>query len=312
MSQQIVSVNDGGGITVADIKGNPMWIPTKVVELLNNGFVEDFWLRDAGPNINGLVGFSKSRPLYLDAEIADLVEFEEIPVAAGSRGTRMIAVGTRKGLGVRVSKDMIDEGNLMEVQDQITQLVNTFIRSRTRALRALLEDPSIPTIPAGAAWDTSNGRPRRDIANAMEKIASANVSGVTDAEDEFGFTADGIGISTALTPVLMDNDNFAAIYNKDSLVSEDIRYTGALPRKILGLDAAEARHWPKNKVLVGQRKVAGFRSDTRPLQSTGLYPEGNGPNGGPTESWRSDTTAKRVMGLDQPLALCWITGVVTP
>lgn len=312
MTQQIVSVNDGNQITVADIKGNPLWIPTKVVEMLDGAFIEDFFLRDAGPNINGLVGFRQSRPVYLDAEIADLVEFEEIPVAAGQRGVPMIAVGTRKGLGVRVSKDMIDEGNIMEVQDQITQLVNTFIRSRARALRALLENPAIPTIPAGAAWDTANGRPRRDIANAMEEVASAQVSGVVDAEDEFGFTADGIGMSSSLTPVLLDNDNFASVYDKDSLVSEDIRYNGKLPRKILGLDAAAARYWPKNKVLVAQRKILGFRSDTRPLQSTELYPEGNGPNGGPTESWRSDTTAKRVMGLDQPLAACWITGVVTP
>lgn len=312
MTQQIVSVNDGGGVTIHDIKGNPMWIPNKVIELLADQFIEEVWLRDAGPNPNGLVGFRTARPIFLDQDIADLVEFEEIPIAAGARGIPMIAVGTRKGLGVRVSKDMIDEGNLLEVQDQITQLVNTFIRSRALALRTLLESNAIPTIAAGAAWDTSNGRPGKDIANAEEVVASANVGQVADAEDEFGYVADTISLSASLKPTLMGNDNFTSIYNRDSLVSEDIRYTGKFPGQIGGLDPVAARYWPKNKVLVGMRKKAGFYSDTRPLQSTGLYPEGNGPNGGPTESWRSDTTAKRVMGIDNPLALCWITGVVTP
>lgn len=312
MTQQIVSVNDGGGVTIHDVKGNPMWIPNKVIEMLTGQFLEEFFLRDAGPNPNGLVGFRTARPIYLGQDIADLVEFEEIPIAAGERGIPMIAVGTRKGLGIRVSKDMLDEGNLLEVQDQIIQLVNTFIRSRALALRALLSNPAIPTIPAGAAWDTASGRPRKDIANAEEIIASANVGQVANAEDEFGYVADSIGFAASLKPVLMDNDNFAEVYNRDATVSEDIRYTGKLPKQVLGLDAAAARYWPKDRVLVAERKRVGFYSDTRPLQSTGLYPEGNGPNGGPTESWRSDTTAKRVMGVDNPLAACWITGVVTP
>ena len=67
-----------------------------------------------------------------------------------------------------------------------------------------------------------------------------------------------------------------------------------------------------SEMLVLERGTVGFYSDTRALQATELYPEGNGPNGGPTESWRSDATRKRVMGVDQPLAACWITGVRTP
>lgn len=311
MTQQIVSINDGGKITVADIIGNPLFIPTKVVELLTDAMIEETLLRDAGPSINGLVAYEQSRPLYFDDEPSDLVEFEEIPVAAGMKGEPRIAVGTKKGLGVRISREMRDENKTGEVNKQLIQLVNTFIRSRSRALRALLQDPSIPTIAASAAWDTALGRPRSDYAQAMEVIASASVSGDPDAEDEFGFTANTTVLPTSLTPVLMDNDNFLSVY-KDSLSTEDIRYTGKLERAVMGLAALQARHWPQDRVLVLERGTVGFYSDARPLESTGLYPEGNGPNGGPTESWRSDTTAKRTMGVDQPKAACWITGVVTP
>lgn len=311
MTQQIVTLDDGGSVTVADLKGNPLWIPTKIVSLLEGAFIEDEFLRDEGPNINGLVAFRKSTPLFLDDEPSDMVEFEEIPVAAGRLGTPAIAVGVRKALGVRVSKDMIDENQMGAVQSQITQVVNTFIRSRVRALRALLTDPDIPEIPAGAAWDTSNGKPRRDIANAMEEIGTASLSGDIDNEDSFGLVPDSLGLSTSLTPVLMDNDNFLDVY-KDSLAPEDMRYTGTLPKRVMGLAAHQSPYWDKTRVLVAVSKTLGFRSDSRPLQSTGLYPEGGGPNGGPTESWRSDTSAKRTMGVDQPFAACWITGVTTP
>lgn len=311
MTQQIVSVNDGYKLTVSDLKGNPLFIPTRIVALLANQFIEEFLLRDAGPNPNGLVSFRESSPIFLADEPGDLVEFEEIPVAAGQRGEPRIAVGTKKGLGVRISKEMFDENQIGEVQRQIIQLVNTFVRSRARALRALLQSPAIPTIAAGAAWDTANGKPRRDIANAMEVVASASVSGDADNEDSFGFTADTVALSTTLTPVLMDNDNFLSVY-KDTLSTEDIRYTGKLSRDIMGMVGAQSRYFPGDRVLVVERGTVGFYSDTRPLQSTPLYPEGNGPNGGATESWRSDTTGKRVMGIDQPLAACWVTGVVTP
>lgn len=313
MTQQIVTLDDGIDITVNDLKGNPLWIPTKVVELLANQFIEEVFLRDAGPNINGLVAFRKSSPLFLDDDFEDMVDFEEIPVAAGRMGSPAIAVGFRKALGVRVSKTMIDEDQMGVVQLQIRQLVNTFIRSRVRALRALLQDPAIPTIAAGAAWDTANSRPRRDISNAMEVVGTANVSGLADEEDEFGFKADALGLSTSLTPILMDNDNFTSVYkDKDAFSSEDIRYTGTLPGNVMGLIGAESRYWPKDRVLVAESKTLGFYSDARRMQVTELYPEGNGPNGGPNESYRSDASGKRVMGVDQPLAACWITGVVTP
>lgn len=312
---QTVSIDDGTKVTVSDLKGNPMWIPERVIELLEDSFVEEALLRNAGSNTNGLVGYHQSTPLYLDDDVADLVEFEEIPVGAGQRGLPRIAVAGKRGLGVRVSKEMVDENRLDDVARQIRQLVNTVRRSRARVLRALLASSEIPTIAAGAAWDTSTGRPRRDIANAMEVVNSAKLAPSSTDEDEFDFEADTIALPTSITPVLMDNDNFVEVYNgRDSMAAEDIRFTGKLPGSILGLAGVQSRHLTANadRVLVLERGTVGFYSDTRPLVATELYPEGNGPHGGPTESWRSDTTYKRVQGLDQPLAACWITGVTTP
>lgn len=310
MTVSVLSVSDGARTTVADLIGNPMLIPARVLELMGNQFIAETLLRDAGRNANGLVQFRESTPLYLGDDVEDVAEFAEIPVGAGQIGLPRIAFGTKKGLGVRVSREMRDENRIDAVNLQITQLANTFIRLEDRVLRALLANPAVPTIAAGAAWDTATGKPRRDLANAMEVVASATPNATAD-DDILGFAADTSVFPGGIAPVLMDNPDFLAVY-KDSLSAESIAYTGRMERDILGALALTSRSWPRDRALVLERKTLGFYSDTRPLESTGLYGEGGGPNGGPTESWRSDTTRKRVMGLDQPKAACWITGIRTP
>lgn len=303
----VVSVSDGSRTTVADLIGNPMFIPTKIIDLLTNAFIAETLLRNAGRNGNGLVSYRESNPLYLGADVETIAEFGEIPVGAGQVGTPRIALSTKKGLGVRASREMRDENNMDLVNLQITQLANTMIRANDRALRALLMDPSVPTIAATAAWTGVGAKIRRDIANGMEQVASATPNATAD-DDLFGFTPDTIVFPGNITPLLLDNQEFLEVY-KTSAPDQNIAYTGKLPNDVLGLAGLTSRSWPKDRILVCERKTMGFYSDSRPLESTGLYGEGGGPNGGPTESWRSDTTQKRAVGLDQPKAACWITGV---
>lgn len=303
-----LSTSDGGKTTVSQLVGNPMMIPARILELLDNAFLSQAVLRNAGPNRNGLVQFSEETPLFLDADLADVAEFGEIPVAAGQVGLPRLTVASKKGLGVRVSREMRDENNIDAVNTQIKQLANTAIRAQERALRAALSNPAIPSIAASAAWTSAGSKIRRDIANAQEVIGSAQPSTTQNAEDILGFEANLVVFPGSITPVLLDNEEFLKVY-KDGLSSEDIRYTGKMPKQVLGMDALRSRFWPNDRVLVLERGTAGFYSDTRALEATGLYPEGGGPNGGPTESWRSDTTYKRAIGIDQPKAACWITGV---
>lgn len=307
MASTVVSVSDGGRSTVSDLVGQPLAIPTRVIDNLRNRFLGEGLLRDAGRNTNGLVSYSESTPLFLGSDVETVAEFAEIPVAAGQVGTPRIAVASKKGLGVRVSREMRDENRIDDVNRQITQLVNTMLRAQERALRALLQDPSVPTIAATAAWTGPTGKIRRDLANAAEVIGSATPNATYD-DDILGFEADTVVLPGNITPLLMDNEEFLKVYNGD-LASQNISYTGRLPNDILGMAGMRSYSWPKDRVLVLERKTVGFYSDTRPLEATALYGEGGGPNGGPTESWRSDTTFKRALGLDQPKAACWITGV---
>ncbi len=301
-----LTLDGGRKTTVDDIRNNPLILPARILELLDGQFIDDVLLRYEGDA--STIAFEEGTSLFLDSEVQELIEFEEIPVAGMQRGLQRLAIATKKGLGVRVSEDMRRENNMAAINRQVTALVNTLIRARFVAMRQLVLNPAIPSIPASAAWDTSSGRPRRDFAAAQEVIASA---GDDTAGTTFGYEADTTVVPGSITPVLLDNEDFLKVY-RGNIAGESIAYTGKLPQDILGMLGLKARFWPSDRVLVCQRKTLGFYTDPRPLEVTPLYPEGNGPNGGPTESHRTDATMKRGEGIDNPLAACWITGVVTP
>jgi hypothetical protein len=307
MAVTVASISDGPNITVRQLVGNPLLIPARVLDMLDNSFLTDVIFRDAGRNEAGVVTFDESTPLFLAGDPEDVAEYAEIPVSVGQRGVPKLAVGVKRGLGVRVSREMIDENRLGDVNRQLLQLRNTMVRAEEKALKALLLAATIPAVTASASWSTT-GTPRKDIANAMQTVAGAVPVGGT-TEDVLGFIPDTIILPQTATAGLMGNTDWLTVYTAGQNAGEDIRYTGRLPGQIMGLSALQSYFWPTNKALVIQRGIVGLRSDTRPLEATPVYPEGNGPNGGPTESFRSDTTRKRVLAVDQPLAACWINGI---
>lgn len=303
----IVSVSDGSRFTVSDLVKQPLFIPTKLKELMENQFISEALLRNGGKNAAGTVAFREGDPTFLDDDVQDVAEFGEIPVSSGQLGIPRVAFAVKKALGIRVSKEMIDENDIDAVNKQINGLKNTFIRANDRGAKALLTSASVPTLAVTNAWTAALGKPRTDIAKAIEQISTAAPAEATE-DEYFGFMPDTIVVHPGLLATLMDNEQILKVYN-GNVANESIAYTGAIPGELMGLKVIQSRSFPVNKALILERGTVGFYSDTRPLQFTALYPEGNGPNGGPTESWRSDASHKRALGLDQPKAALWLTGL---
>lgn len=310
MGTSIVSVSDGNRFTVSDLVKQPLFVPTKLKELMENQFISEALLRNAGANPSGVIAYREGDPTFLDQDVQDVAEFGEIPVSSGQLGIPRTAYAVKKALGIRVSKEMIDENDIDAVNKQMTGLRNTFIRANDRMAKTLLQSAAVPTLPVSTAWDAVGGKPRTDIVRAIEQVTTAAPAEAT-ADEYYGFQPDTLVVHPALLATLMDNEQILKVYN-GNVANESIAYTGAIPGSLLGLSVIQSRTFPADKALILERGTVGFYSDTRPLQFTALYPEGNGPNGGPRETWRSDATHKRVMGLDQPKAAIWLTGLVTP
>lgn len=307
MTTPVVSVNDGPRITVNDLIGNPLMIPTKLKELMLNQFISEALFRNEGETPNGLVMYHEGHPTFLEQDVQDIAEGGEIPIATSARGVPVVARANKRGLGIRVSREMIKANNVGEVQRQITQLRNTFVRADDKVARTLLG--TVAALPVANAWDTVDGNPRLDLATAIRTVTEAAPTGAS-SDEWYGFMPDTIVMNPGLLPTLLDNEKFLKVY-QGNIANESIAYTGAFPARIFGLSVIQSMAWPTDEVTVLERGTVGFYSDMFPMEITGLYPEGNGPLGGPTQSYRCDATHTRAIALDQPKAAVRLTGLLT-
>ena len=175
---------------------------------------------------------------------------------------------------------------------------------------AIVANASTQVITSGTYWSASTGTHVRGDINAAKYLIK-NAAADTAKQQKFGYEADTLILSTESETDFLENDEVNNVYVGD-LASESIRYKGALPKRFNGLDVLVSwrlsAYFPGG-AIVCQRKVFGGVSDERPLQGTPMYGEGGGPNGGPTESWRTDITRASAIFLDQPKAVVLIQGV---
>lgn len=305
-TKSVVSIDDGKAITVDQVMGTPKAIPTRVIDLVRDNIIGEALFRNAGNPGSLLVQFQRSTPLFLDGNPEAVAEFGEIPVFDLGEGEPEVARGVKVGAGVRVSREMKDFNQIDKVRKQITGTSNTIIRANDEAFRSALENASVPEVAATAAWEDAISKIRTDIKEAAKLIASAVHDG--DPTKPKGYVPDTLVLNSAVLYDFMDDEDSNKIY-VGNIADQAITYTGKLPNKVLNLNVLHSPLWPLDRGLVCQRGITGFYADPRPLEGTGLYPEGNGPNGGPTETWRSDITQIRMIGVDEPESACWITGI---
>lgn len=313
MATKIVSVQDGPRLTVSQLVKSPTLIPKRVLRMMDQVFLADSLLRKAGDAPGGSVLFFESTPLFAADDPAILDEFSEIPTTNGSLGTPKVARVVRRALGLRVSKQMIDRNNVDAVNIQMTQIRNTMVRAWEDALlSAIMANADVQVATTDVAWTASTGTHiRSDVNGAKYLIKQAAAD--ADGKQKFGYEADTLVISTEIEQDFLSSDEVTKPYVGNAATA-NLLFTGKLPQKFLGLDVVVS--WRLSAYVAGgamvlQRKLFGGISDERPLQATPLYGEGNGPNGGPTESWRTDITRASAIFLDQPKAVVLIEGVQT-
>ncbi|OBC12178.1 hypothetical protein A5788_22335 [Gordonia sp. 852002-50816_SCH5313054-c] len=303
----IVSINDGPSITVKQVMGDPKVIPTRVIDLVRDQIVGETLFRNAGNPGSLLVQFQKSKPMFLDGGPEPIAEFGEIPVFDLGEGEPDVARALKIGAAVRISRVMRDYNQIDKVKHQIDGASNTIIRANDTAFREALDDADVPTVAASAAWDTAGAKAVNDVIDAIDLVSTATyVDG--DPSQPLGFTPDTLAIHPSNLRAWFKSDDYKALF-QGNVAGEHVAFKGALPEKFLGLTVLVSPFWPLDKALVSQRGITGFYADPDPLQGTGLYGEGGGPNGGPTETWRADFTHTRVIGVDEPKSACWITGL---
>lgn len=290
--------NDGPRITVDTFLNDPLKIQALVFQMADQQFLADALLRSAGPISSGVAQYYSSTPMYSDSNANKRAEFGEVPVAVGSYGAPSVAYVSERALAILISDEMKRRMNVDPVNTQLAQVKNTMIQTYDNAFLTALFAANTNAV-AGSAWSTAttSNAIRTDIVAAMKLIATAAAPGQSTA---FGFVADTmvVGAGTQFSIIKQADFNNPYIGN---IASENLLYTGKLPNRIMGLDVVVSRQIPDTKVIVLQRKTAGFIADELPLQVSALYRDE------PRKTYRADVQRASAIGFDQPLSMAVIT-----
>ncbi|MFI8664236.1 hypothetical protein ACIGKR_29865 [Rhodococcus qingshengii] len=306
MAKNITSAYDGEKLTVDSMLKDPTWIPERVINGLDGAFLEAALFRDGGSNDSGVVAFREAADPYLSDEAEEVAEFAEIPVSTLGDGKVRTVIGQKTALAIRVSYEERHENKVDRVSQKVTGLQRTMIRSGVRAALAAYAAADVGSLVASDPWGAS-GDPSYDLFEAADMIESAAVEG--DEDKNFGYVPNTLVAHPRAITALVRNEKIQKYYIGD-LASENPLYKGVHPKTICNLQVLPSRWMDPKKVIVLEAGIAGFRSDTYPLQMTPVYEEGgNSGAGGPNMTWRSDAFRKRILAVDNPGAVCVIEGI---
>lgn len=300
MTTRFLSVDDGPRITVNDFIKQPTLIPRRILSLTNMRFVADQLLRPR-PMTGPVAKFFETTPLFADDDVSIVEEFAEIPGARTSLGNPLFVRAVKRALAVKISQEMIDDNDVDAVNTQIQQVSNTMVKAIDNALwDAAIANTNVGTVAATAAWSSGSSKIRFDLATAMQTVTDA-----TDASgDNLGYMPDTLVINTTTQTNFLSSDDIAKVFVGGNIANENPQYLGKLGPNFFGLDVYVTRSSKiSGKAFVCERQTLGFIGDRDPLQSTPLYEHR------PTETWRSDTKRRSAIGLDNPKAGCFITGI---
>lgn len=296
-----VTSQDGPKITLNAFLKDPLLVPTVVIDLLSQGFLADAVLRKAGAAQSGAIRFSESTPIYADTTVRVRAEMAEVPIAMGSLGSPNVAFTDDRSLSVVITDEMKRRFDEDAFNVRMTQVKNSLIRAWDQAfVTAVTGNASVNTLAVSGVWSGLSYDIRNDILSAAKLVETAS-----DAQGaQFGFEADTLVVNKTTKYDLLRSNQFQAPYLGD-IASENLKYTGKLPRQILGLDVVTV---PSNvlangNAIVLQRNVAGFIADEVPLNATALYRDE------PRKLWRSDVQRVSAVGIDQPKAVTLVTGI---
>lgn len=306
-TQKVVSVQDGPRVTVATMVKNPAIIPARIISDLQQMFIVDRILRKLPRTENGTYQYNESTPLFADGNAEVVEEFGEIPTISGRLGARKVAFTVKRALALLVSQEMINRNDVDRVNTQIKQIRNTMVRTwETAFFQALLAHPDVLSYNVTNMWDTVNGKPQTDFAEAT--LLVENAAPAEDLDNYYGFEPDTLVIGKRTKADLIQNDKFNALFRQATLAERAPEFVGQLPGDFFGMNILVSREMDRlapNKALLLEAKTVGGIGDERPLSATPLYPDK------PRETWRSDTVRQSAVVIDQPKAAIWLNNVST-
>jgi hypothetical protein len=295
---RVGSVNDGALITVNDAVNDPQLIPSLVLNMVDQMFVGEQILRDAGGDQNTPAAiYYESEPLFADSDSEYVEEYAEIPVATTSRGTPRAVRTRRRGLAITISEDMQQFNQVDQLNKQLLKVRNTLVKNfdsmwMTAILAAVAV--GVHTRAATAAFSSGSAKIRKDVLLAVKDVT----------DEQRGDMPDTLLINPSSRIDILSSAEITSTYT-GNMADQNPLLTGQVGPifNFAGLDVWQSYQMPTGQALIFQRKKVGFYKDTRPLRVTPTYKINQ------TETYRADITRASMCGIDEPKCATLLTGI---
>jgi hypothetical protein len=306
---RVGSSYDGPKWTVSQLVKSPTKVPNLIKTLVRDSVLADWVLRKGPTADSGAVAYERQIAMYAQNGAEIVAEFGEIPMTESPMTLPVTAATTKRGLGFKISKEMETRNDVGRVADEMRMVKNAFQLTWDRIfINAVTQDPGILTAVAsnlgsgGWAGTGATAGIRKDIANAVYTIQSQRPTGSQDM-DRLGYEPDTLIIHPSMAALFIDSDEVNKIFVGSPLASQQLRYTGLMPKKFMTLDVMMSWRLSPNWALICQRNTMGFISDEWPLDVTPLkYNED-------TQTYRSNITRRSLVAIDNPGSIILVNGV---
>lgn len=296
----------GEPITVDSLIKDPTYIRERILEDLDGAFLEDALFRQAEPN-NGVVAYAEAVAPFLADDAEAVAEFAEIPVSTMEFGAVKSIIGHKTALAVDVSLEERRFNKIDKVNLKVSALKNTMARSGVNSALKAFEAAEVPTLAVGAAWDSPDANPLKDIRAGKRLISQAKADGDRDAL--MGYKPNTLVIAESTLEAALDHDATQKFFIGNAALENPI-FKGITPKILSDLRVVTSSWLKDDDVYLLEAGTVGFRSDAIPLTVSDLYaPNGENTYGGSTQSWRVDAFRHRVIAVDNPKAAVKLTGV---
>jgi hypothetical protein len=293
-------------ITVNALLQDPLRIPMLLRTFFRNAFIADQILRPAGRATGGAVQYWVSGPVEPDLTaggVEVIAPLAEIPVANPIVGAPASAQVLKRGLGLRISRELRDRNNIGAVMLGIQQIRNAMVRSVDGALMATFNAAVTQTVAVTTPWDAASGTTIRKDWLAANSI----VEGLQDTG--FSYNLDTLLINRRTRDDLLAAPEFQTTFI-GNVADQNYLLNGQLPTRIWGMNILVSPMVPADTAYGLQRNVIGGIADERgtpgePIEVTDMYEEK------PYEAFRRDVTRASAGFIDAPGAIVRFSNVET-
>jgi hypothetical protein len=316
LTQRVGHSYDTPNWSVATLVKNPSMLPNMVIRAVKDNLIAEQLLRK-GPNAPGgavqyqeQVVFSSLR----DAEI--IAEFGEIPTTQAEVGLPIVAATQKRGLGLKVSREMETRNDTGRVAEEIRLTKEALIRNWNKIFyQAVYRNPNILTMTASnaanggwltdvvpAAGLTPTAGIRKDIAQAKFLMSNQVVQGAVD-NDRYGHIPDTMILHPSVAPEWLDSDEVNKVYEHSPATTMSPRFQMKMDNQFAGLDIVLSWEILPDHAMICKRKTMGFISDEWPL------------GGSPTQytereqTYATYFTRRSLVAIDNPKSIVLINGI---